>query len=186
MTLQERLSPGKYKLRVEDYELLADAGAFGNRRTELIEGDVIVMAPEYRQHAYARDKLAYSLQRALELMGSDLHAASGSVLMSDDTMPQPDIVLTREPRGRGAIPLGSVMLLVEVSATTLNNDIGLKQSIYARHDVAEYWVVDVNARVIHQMWGPSETGYAQSRTIAFGAPITATTIVGLTIETNAL
>ncbi len=186
MTLQERLSPGKYKLRVDDYVRLAEAGTFGDHRTELIEGDVIVMAPEYRPHAYVRDELAYRLRRALEAIGSDVHVASGSVSMADDTMPQPDIVLTREPRGRGAIPLGSVTMLVEVSSTTLANDIGLKQRIYARHGVPEYWVADVEGRVIHQMWEPGENGYAQSQAIAFGAPIAAAGIGDLTIETNAL
>lgn len=186
MTLQERLSPGKYKLRVDDYVRLAEAGTFGDHRTELIEGDVIVMAPEYRPHAYVRDELAYRLRRALEAIGSDVHVASGSVSMADDTMPQPDIVLTREPRGRGAIPLGSVTMLVEVSSTTLANDIGLKQRIYARHGVPEYWVADVEGRVIRQMWEPGENGYGQSRAIAFGAPIAAATIADLTIGTSAL
>ena len=185
MTLQERLSPGKYKLRVDDYVRLAEAGTFGDHRTELIEGDVIVMAPEYRPHAFVRDELAYRLRRALEAIESDVHVASGSVSMADDTMPQPDIVLTREPRGRGAIPLGSVTMLVEVSSTTLANDIGLKQRIYARHGVPEYWVADVEGRVIHQMWQPGENGYTQSRAIAFGAPVAAAGICDLTIETNA-
>ena len=186
MTLQEHLPPGKYKLRVEDYTLLADAGAFGDYRTELIEGDVIVMAPEYRPHAYVRDELAYRLRRALEAIGSDVHVASGSVSMANDTMPQPDIVLTREPRGRGAIPLDSVALLVEVSSTTLANDIGLKQRIYARHGVREYWVADVNARLIHQMWEPGENGFDRSHAITFGTPITSASIAKLMIETNAL
>ncbi len=186
MTLQERLPPGKYRLRVDDYVRLAEAGAFGDQRTELIEGDVIVMAPEFRPHAYVRDELAYRLRRALEAIGSDVHVASGSVSMANDTMPQPDIVLTREPRGRGAIPLDSVALLVEVSSTTLANDIGLKQRIYAQHSVREYWVADVNARLIRQMWEPNENGYAQSRTVAFGAPIAAITIADLTIDTSAL
>lgn len=183
MTIQERLSPGKYKLRVEDYVLLADAGAFEGQRTELIEGDVIVMAPEFRPHAYVCGEVTYHLRRALEAMGSDVHASSGSVLVTNDTMPQPDIVLTREPIGEGAIPLGSVALLVEVSSTTLSNDLGLKRTIYARHAVAEYWVVDVGGRLIHQFWSPEQDAYTQTRTIVLGEAIEAATLAGLSIET---
>ena len=131
MTAQERLAPGKYALSVDDYVMLATAGVFADKKTELIEGDVIVMAPEYRPHAFIRDELAYRLRQALERIGSDLHASSGSVWLSETSMPQPDIVLTREPRGQGAIPLASVGLLVEVSSTTLPTDLGRKLAIYA-------------------------------------------------------
>ncbi len=37
---------GRYKLRVPDYLMLDDAGAFGGQATELVDGDVIVMSPE--------------------------------------------------------------------------------------------------------------------------------------------
>ena len=46
MTAQERLAPGKYALSIDDYVMLAAAGVFADRKTELIEGDVIVLAPE--------------------------------------------------------------------------------------------------------------------------------------------
>jgi Uma2 family endonuclease len=186
MTLQERLPPGKYRLRVDDYVRLAEAGAFGDQRTELIEGDVIVMAPEFRPHAYVRDGVAYALHAALAAIGSDLHASSGSVLVTNDTMPQPDIVLTREPLGEGAIPLGSVALLVEVSATTLSNDMGLKRQIYARNGVAEYWVIDVGGRFIHQFWSPEQGTYTQTRKAMLGETLEAVTIAGLSIATPTL
>jgi Uma2 family endonuclease len=186
MTLQERLSPGKYALRVADYAMLGDAGIFGDLRTELIEGDVIVMAPEFRPHAYVRDELAYRLRRALEDLGSRFYVSVGSVALTDTTMPQPDIVLTSEPRGPGAIPARSVPLLVEVSSSTLDNDLGRKLALYAAAGVPEYWVVDVNKALIHQMWQPHGEAYAEKREVAFSDPITAATVPGLTIETTTL
>ena len=186
MTLQERLPPGKYALRVADYAMLGEAGIFGDRRTELIEGDVIVMAPEFRPHAYVRDELAYRLRRVLEETGSRWYVSVGSVALNETTMPQPDIVLTSEPRGPGAIPASSVPLLVEVSSSTLDTDLGRKLELYAAAGVPEYWVVDVNKGLIHQMWQPSGEAYAEKREIAFGRPITAAIIPDLTIETTSL
>jgi Uma2 family endonuclease len=186
MTLQERLSPGKYALRVADYAMLGEAGVFGDRRTELIEGDVIVMAPEFRPHAYVRDELAYRLRRGLEEAGSPLYVSIGSVALNDTTMPQPDIVLTSEPRGPGAIPVGTVPLLAEVSSSTLDTDLGRKLKLYAAAGVPEYWVVDVNKGLIHQMWHPGGEAYAERREVAFGQPISAATIPDLTIETTTL
>jgi hypothetical protein len=65
MTLQERLPPGKYRLSVDDFARLAETGVFGDQRTELIEGDVIVMAPE-------------SLTACLCLWRTDISSSSGA------------------------------------------------------------------------------------------------------------
>ncbi|WP_380785872.1 Uma2 family endonuclease [Sphingomonas sp. R86521] len=187
MTVQERLSPGKYKLRVEDYELLAEAGAFGDQRTELIDGEVIVMPPQFRPHGMVKLELYDQLLLQVRALGLPLRPVlEFSLDLSETSMPDPDITLTSEPRGPKAIPLYSVRLIVEVSDTTLADDMGRKLRLYATAGIPEYWVADVNGRVLHQMWEPSENGYARRLAIAFGAPIAAATIADLTIETSAL
>ena len=186
MTVQRPLAPGKHKLRVEEYLLLADAGVFGDARTELIDGDIIIMAPEFRPHAYTRGELEFEIRQALRRSPSDLYVSSGSVHMGDSDMPQPDIVLTREPKGTGAIPLASVELLVEVSVTTLREDRTTKLALYAASGVAEYWIVDVNGREITQLWSPAGRSYRESRTIGFGEPLTAATNPAIAIDTDGL
>ena len=186
MTIQERLRPGKYRLRVEDYQQLDEAGVFGDARTELLDGEIIVMNAEYRPHAWVQNEFAYRLRRKLEEIESDLHVSSASVRVSDHSMPRPDTVLTRQPRGEGAIPSASVALLLEVSSTTLKRDLGRKLAIYARAGIPEYWVANVGARVIHRMAGPNASDYAEQSEIAFGEPISAITIPGLTISTDGL
>lgn len=181
MTIQERLRPGKYKLTVDDYLHLDDIGVFNGRRTELLDGDIIVMNAEYRPHGWVTGELHYALRRALEAMAGDLHVMGASVRMSDHDMPLPDIVLTREPRGEGPIPLNSVALVVEVSSTTLSRDLGRKEAIYARAGVPEYWVADLGAKLIHQLWMPQGDSYADRRSVALGERIEAMTIPGLAI-----
>ena len=186
MTVQRPLAPGKHRLRVEEYLLLADAGVFGDARTELIDGDIIVRSPEYRPHAYAREELAYRIRRALKSAGSDLYPAAGSVELGDHDMPQPDIVLTREPRGKGPIPLGSVALLVEVSSTTLEQDTTRKLALYAAAGVPEYWIVDVAGERTTQLWSPASSSYEQRREVAFGTPLVAATSDRVAIKTDKL
>lgn len=186
MSIHERLRPGKYKLTVDDYVRLAEAGVFGDKRTELLDGTIVVMNAEYRPHGWVRDELSYRLRRALEGIGSPLVAMGASALVSDNDMPLPDIVLTSEPRGEGPIPLASIALVVEVSSTTLRRDLGVKASIYANSNVPEYWVADVNGRVIHQMWQPAEGLYGERREIAFGERIVAATIAKLEVEAEGL
>jgi hypothetical protein len=50
----------------------------------------------------------------------------GSVAVSENDMPRPDIIVTSEPRGEGPIPVSSVALLAEVSSTSLAEDLGAK------------------------------------------------------------
>lgn len=176
------------KLGVQDYELLDGIGALaGHDRTELIDGLVYTMSPQYRPHGYIKDELAYRLRRALEVIYASLHVATEqSVAIVPYHEPQPDIIVTSQPRGMGAIPIESVSLLVEVSDTTLAFDLNEKASIYATAGVSEYWVADVNGRVIHQMSVPSGDGYTRHDQIAFGDPISASAVEGLRIGTTDL
>jgi Uma2 family endonuclease len=176
------------KLRVADYERLCDAGSFeGQRRTELIDGLVYAMNPQYRPHGFAKDELAYRLRQALESMGSHLHVATEqSVAMPPHDEPEPDIILTNAPRGPGAIPGDSVALLAEVSASTTDFDLTDKAQAYAAFGTPEYWVVDINRGVIHQMWRPQGNSYAERQEVPFGATIRAVTIEGLSVDTAGL
>jgi len=176
------------KLRIEDYLRLDQAEAFkACGRTELIDGLVYAMNPQYRPHGFVKDELAYRLRRALETLGSPLHVATEqSVAMAPVSEPQPDIILTTAPSGSGAIPCDSVALLVEVADSTIRFDLGEKARAYAAGGIQEYWVADVNARVIHQMWAPEGEDYAERREVAFGERIAAATIAGLAVETGGI
>ena len=188
MTAQDLLQPpNKYRLRVADYLTLAEAGAFRGLQTELVEGDVIVMSPEFRPHWYIKSELSHRLWLALKEIDSDLFVGDeGSVALSDHDMPRPDIIVTSAPKGEGAIPVASIALLVEVSDSTLKTDLSVKAAAYAREGVPEYWVVDVNGRAIHQMWSPGPKGYAERREVAFGERIEAAMIEGLVAVTAGL
>ncbi len=101
-------------------------------------------------------------------------------------MPEPDLLLTSEPRGPGPVPGTSVALVIEIADATLRSDLGRKAAIYGRHGVPEYWVVDVNGRTIHQLWSAADGGYGDHVQHRFGTIITAATIDGLTVVTDQL
>jgi Uma2 family endonuclease len=176
------------KLRIADYELLEREGAFdGYRKTELIDGVVYAMNPQYRPHGFVKDELAYRLRRALEAIGSKLHVATEqSVALEPNSEPQPDIILTSEPRGLGAIPGASVALLVEVSDSSVRFDLADKARVYAAAGIPEYWIVDVNSGRIDQMWAPDAGTYAQQREVKLGSTIEAATIDRLAVDTVAI
>lgn len=179
----------KHRLTVEEFLLLDREGAFGDRRTELVAGDIYYMSPQFRPHGFAKDEMAYRLRRALEEMDMAVHVATEqSVDFSPHSQPQPDIILTSEPRGEGAIPGSSVLVIVEVSDTTLDFDLGAKAHLYAEAGVPEYWVIDINDKRVlcHADPRPDGRGYEDRLDVRFGEPLHAATIEGLTVETAAL
>lgn len=176
------------KLTVDQYEMLNASAAFDDcNKTELIDGLVYAMNPQYRPHGFVKDELAYRLRRALEALGSPLHVATEqSVAMAPFSEPQPDIILTAAPKGAGAIPVASVAVPVEVAGSTARFELGEKARAYAVAGIPEYWVADVNARLIHQMWVPADGTYSERREMAFGERIAAATINRVAVKTAGL
>lgn len=176
------------RLRIEDYRRLHEAGLLEmNGKTELIDGLLYEVSPQYRPHGFVKDELAYRIRRCLEALGSPLHVATEqSVAITPYSEPQPDIILTTQPRGPGAIPSASVALLIEISSTTATFDLNEKVRLYASAGIQEYWVADVNARIVHQMWVPARNAYVEGREVSFGQRIVAETIERLDIDLGGL
>lgn len=176
------------KLRLEDYRMLDDAGAFEEyRKTELIDGELYFMNAQHRPHAAVKSRLFRILANALDERHLGWEAiVEGSIAIPPHNAPEPDIVITSEPEGTGLIPLDSVRLIVEVSDATLAFDMQRKLAMYARNGVPEYWVVDVDARAIHQMWSPGGEAYAERRQVPLAGPITAATIPGLSADLSTI
>lgn len=82
--------------------------------------------------------------------------------------PQPDVALLR-PRPdfyATATPTAAdILLLVEVADTTLRTDLGRKARIYASGGVIEYWVIDLNNRVVYVHREPAAGSYASRKVL---------------------
>ena len=160
-------------LRVEDFLLLNDSGAFdGYGKTELIDGGIVFMNAQHRPHARVKTQLRRALDRALTVAGSTYMAlVEVTVALPPHNAPEPDLVVTNEPEGKGPVPLVSVALVIEVAHSTIAQDLLVKPRIYASAGVPEYWVADVEERVIHQFWRPEGEVYLERCKHAFGERI---------------
>jgi Uma2 family endonuclease len=189
MTTHDLLDPAtRHRLTVEEYLLLDREGAFGDRRTELFDGEVYYMSPKHRPHARVLGDVYFAVRKALAEINSGLTALIDiSVRLSDYDVPDPDIAITDAPEGTGILPLEALKLVIEVSDTTLAKDLGFKEELYARAGVPEYWVIDINEnRVLCHANPRSEAeggGYDGQVDLPFGDPIIAASIPGLTVET---
>lgn len=157
-----------HRLTVEDFHRLGEAGVlYEDDRVELIEGDLIAMAPIGSRHAacvrrltdifyaQAQNKVQVSVQSPIRL---GLHSE-----------PQPDLALV-EPRAdhyaRAHPAAGEVLLVVEVADTSAPCDRELKLPLYAVHGIAEVWLVDIANEHIEVYRGPTPEGYTEARTAA--------------------
>lgn len=180
--------PLPVRLRAADYMLLDETGAFQPYgKTELLDGEIVYMNAQHRPHGRVKMALYRALSEGLRAIGSAYSVAvEVSIALSEHDAPEPDLTLTSEPDGDGFIPARSVGLIVEIADATLRSDMTRKAVIYARAGIPEYWVADVNGRVIHQMWHPLAGAYADRRTISFGDRLDSATISGLVVQTTEL
>lgn len=181
-------APVPLRFDIDRFMVMAREGLFDDfAKVELIEGEIFVVNAQFRRHAWARKQLVRAFDAALGDRNDGLTAIDEcSIALSDDTMPEPDIVLTTEPRGDGPVPVHSIRLIVEISDATLTNDLGRKVALYASHGIAEYWVVDLDGGVVHQFWSPSGDGYRERQQAAMGERVMLGTSAGLSVETAGL
>lgn len=159
------VEPVRHKLSVDDFIRMGEAGIFApDARIELIEGELIDMPPIGSGHMSVSNRLTRLLVRGA---GDDaIVSVANPVRLPPWSMPQPDFLLLR-PRAddyASAHPgPDDTLLAVEVSESSMRYDRVTKARIYARHGIAEYWVVEVSARRLHLHRGPSpDTGNWQS------------------------
>jgi Uma2 family endonuclease len=176
------------KLRVDDFDLLAENGGLVDlERTELLDGDIYLMAPQYSLHSFAKSLFYDALLDWTRANRPDLFVRTEtSVAMPPNDEPMPDVILTGERRGQKGIPAATIMLLIEIADESRDRDLGYKAQLYAQQNVPEYWVVDLKERVVVQHSGASEAGFEVTASLPFGDAVRAATLAGLAVDTGEL
>jgi Uma2 family endonuclease len=141
---------------VEQLATLPDDG----QRYEIIDGELYVTpSPTYR-HQDAAAELLGRLRAYLKIhrTGSAL-GAPADVEFGHRTVVEPDVLvlpLIADRRPHDFAEAGRLLLAVEVlSPGTAARDRGIKRELYQRQGVPEYWIVDLDARLIER-WRPDD------------------------------
>ncbi|MGB8700910.1 MAG: Uma2 family endonuclease [Thermosynechococcaceae cyanobacterium] len=135
---------------VADYRRMIESGLLRDRQVELIDGQIVEMAPELPIHRA-------SYRRGVQYLESRLGAqavifATAPITLSDKTEPQPDICIAVPPESRYNTrhpEPADIYGLIEVSNSTLAYDLGEKATLYARNGIQDYWVMDIAGQ---QLW----------------------------------
>lgn len=162
MGLLEEFSGLKHRITVHDYHRMGEAGVLApDARTELIEGEILDMAPIGSRHASVVNRLTSLFVPAVGARA--IVQVQGPVRLGDLSEPEPDIALLRprEDYYRDALPgAQDVLLLVEVADTTQRFDRRVKVPLYSHHGVPEVWVIDLENALVHFHRRPGGGTYA--------------------------
>ena len=132
------------RFTLDEYHRLIEIGFFDeDERVELLEGILVSMSPNYPPHI----RTVIRLQRvfAAFFAREDVEVRiQGPVSIPElMTEPEPDLVISRESGAdldeRHPYP-ADILVLMEVSDSSLSNDRTRKRAIYAQAGILEYWI----------------------------------------------
>jgi Uma2 family endonuclease len=177
-----------HRITVDEYYRMAEDGKLDpDARVELIEGEIIEMAPIGSRHGASSTKLAYLLMRSLG--DSALVRVQLPLRLDNYSEPEPDLAVAvpRTDFYKECHPTpADVLLLIEVSDSSSSRDRTAEVSLYARHNVPEVWIVDLQRERLHFYRTPREGAYtdvsftAKPGVIALAAPL------GITVDLSGL
>lgn len=141
------------------------AGLFDeDARVELLDGQIVEMAPIGSRHAACVTRLNHLLVR---LAGDRAGVSVQNPVQLDlRSEPVPDLALLRPPLARyaeGHPGPDDVLLVVEVADSSLAADRDVKAPRYGRAGVPVTWVVDLSGGVILVFTEPEGAGYRSCR-----------------------
>lgn len=163
----------RYRFTLERFHQLTEAGILGpDDRLELMGGEIVEMSPIYPPHGSRVDRLTRLCVRSF----SDrcVVRIQGALDVDEHTEAYPDVLLLRyrddfyEARHPRA---DDVLLVIEVSDTTVRYDTRVKAPRYAAAGIPDYWLVNVKRNTITVFRDPSPTGYASPQIFRRGDSI---------------
>lgn len=161
---------GSAGFTADEFAAMAGGGALQGMRVELVGGRLVRVSPSNTAHS-----------RRVALVSGALYAHLGKeapvlidpmLLLADDRVLAPDIVLATDAAlADGPLPVGQVLLAIEVSDTSIGRDLGWKARDYARAGIPHYWVVDIAGAVTHVFSAPGDTGFGARTVVRFTEPL---------------
>jgi Uma2 family endonuclease len=148
---------------VQDYHRMSDLGILDpNQRTELIAGQIVLMTAKGTPHVLTLRLLATALENALGDRSAVFVSTQDPIRLDNFSEPEPDLAIVK-----GSIldyyqahpGAEDIYLVIEVADSTLKQDCEVKDKLYARSNIAEYWVIDIKNRQVRIFRDPTPTGY---------------------------
>jgi Uma2 family endonuclease len=188
MGLLEEFAGLKHRISANAYHRMGEAGVLApEARVELIEGEIIDMAPIGSRHASVVNRLNRIIVPAVG--DRAIVQVQGPVRLDDFSEPEPDVALLK-PRAdyyRDALPgAADVLLIIEVADSTQRYDRRVKVPLYARHGVPEVWVIDLENSLAHFHRRPGDGAYTDVSATAHPAATPIAALPGVAIDLSGI
>ena len=165
-SIDEQMAQARHRITASDYYRMAEAGILAEAdRVELIDGEIVDMAPIGSKHAFIVSRLA----RFFTLASSDRYLVStqNPVRLDELSEPQPDLALLKPGNYMDRLPGPvDVLLIIEVAHTSINFDREVKLTLYARHGIPEVWLLDLAGGELTVCRGPADGHYREMRKVS--------------------
>lgn len=173
---------------VEEYHQMREKEVLHpEERVELLQGQILQMAPKNPPHAATNLCAANLLNQ--RLAGKALVRIQDPIALSSFSEPEPDIAVVHLKEGfySDHHPSPSqVYLLIEIADTTLSFDRDQKAPVYAQAGIADYWVLDVNTKQIYVFRQPNQGTYQEERVLGETATLSLLAFPEVTIAVQQL
>jgi Uma2 family endonuclease len=163
-----------------EFHRFGDMGVFEGRRAMLIDGVILEEGPMNPPHAITLELVEQTIRTAF---GAGWRFRNQSPLvLGQDLDPEPDFaVIAGTPRGSSGHPT-TADLVIEVSDSSLDFDTNQKRLLYARADIREYWVVDINGRRLRVYRDPRGGDYASQQTFGTADAVSPLVVPSATVR----
>jgi hypothetical protein len=140
-------------------------------RVELLDGQIVrkpeVNSPHYYALADFHKHLVFQFNNRAMVVNQ------GTISLPQDGRPDPDIVLVHLEIPRYRVPLPEeIFLLIEVSDSTLYRDQTTKLALYARDNITEYWILNLEEHQLEIYRDPKGEMYQTKLILHIGQPAT--------------
>ena len=140
--------PTPHNWTVNEFERLFELGLFApDKKFELLEGEIFQKMSQNAPHIRA---ILMAQYKFLQVFGSNyLVCVQVPLILGENSKPEPDIAIVQgtldDPE---VVPATTAELVIEISDSTLVQDQTTKAAIYARAQIAEYWIVNLVERTL--------------------------------------
>jgi Uma2 family endonuclease len=132
----------RFRLTVKHYFRMSELGFFGDRKVELLNGEIIEVPSQAHPHRLSVSRLSRLLNAAFD-PSQFWVVIQGTLVLSRYSAPDPDYHVFDVPEGTPDDRLPRPFLVIEVSDTTYLKDSGPKLRLDASAGIPEYWIVNL-------------------------------------------
>lgn len=155
-------------ITLQQYDLMIERGVFDelrDRRIELIRGEICEMSPPGPTHEDLIDLLSRWSFQNTDPNEVRVRVQNSIGLPELESAPQPDVAWVREQSYREGRPKADdVLLVVEVSDSSLAYDRNEKAELYAEAGIKDYWIVNAKDWCVEVYRDPANGQFREKRT----------------------